>query len=110
MHRLTHVRLAVAFILATVASASHVAGQRRETTTVTRLYMGADGQSHAEDTGVVWRPAKLRAELNESESVKVFARADRLHQERERKTEEGRTKAEEERPMRKSRGGCALSS
>lgn len=56
-----------------MSSASHVAAQRPATTTVTRLYTGADGQSHAEDTDVVWRPAKLRAELSESESVKVTA-------------------------------------
>jgi mannose-6-phosphate isomerase-like protein (cupin superfamily) len=59
--------------LAVVSSASHVAAQRHATTTITRLYTGADGQSHAEDTQVAWRPAKLRAELNESESVKVTA-------------------------------------
>ena len=59
--------------LAIVSSASHVAAQRRPTTTITRLYTGADGQSHAEDTEVAWRPAKLRAELNESESVRVTA-------------------------------------
>ena len=59
--------------LAVVSSASHVAAQRQVTTTITRLYTGADGQSHAEDTEVAWRPAKLRPELNESESVKVTA-------------------------------------
>src|SRR6266436_1828625 len=59
--------------LAIASSASHVAAQRRVTTTITRLYTGADGQSHAEDADVAWRPAKLRAELNESESVKVTA-------------------------------------
>jgi hypothetical protein len=58
---------------ALMSSASHVAAQRPATTTVTRLYTGADGQSHAEDMNVVWRPAKLRAELSESESVKVTA-------------------------------------
>src|SRR5215470_13487360 len=57
--------------LAVVSSASRVAAQRHGTTTVTRLYTGADGQSHAEDRDVVWRPAKLRAELSESELVKV---------------------------------------
>ena len=56
---------------AIVSSASHVAAQKQPTTTVTRLYTGADGQSHAEDREVAWRPAKLRADLNESESVKV---------------------------------------
>jgi len=43
----------------------------RQPTTIARLYTGADGQSHAEDTAVVWRTAKLRAELSESESVPV---------------------------------------
>jgi quercetin dioxygenase-like cupin family protein len=38
-----------------------------------RLYTGADGQSHAKDTEIAWRPAKLRAELNESEPVTVTA-------------------------------------
>jgi quercetin dioxygenase-like cupin family protein len=42
-------------------------------TTITRLYTGADGRSHAEQTGVAWRPAKLRTELSESEPVKVTA-------------------------------------
>jgi quercetin dioxygenase-like cupin family protein len=59
--------------LAIVSSASHVAAQSHETTTITRLYTGADGQSHAADTNVAWRPAKLRAELSDSESVKVTA-------------------------------------
>ena len=54
-----------------VASASHVAAQREAATTVTRLYTGADGQSHAEDATIAWRPAKLHAALKESESVKV---------------------------------------
>ena len=58
--------------LAVVSSASRVAAQR-QATTITRLYTGADGQSHAEDTEVAWRPAKLRPELNESEPVKVTA-------------------------------------
>ncbi len=61
----------VVISLAVVSSASHVAAQSQATTTVTRLYTGADGQSHAEDKEVAWRPAKLRAELKESESVKV---------------------------------------
>jgi quercetin dioxygenase-like cupin family protein len=59
--------------LAVVSSASRVAAQRHSPTTITRLYTGADGQSHAEDTEVAWRPAQLRAELNDSESVKVTA-------------------------------------
>ena len=57
--------------VAIASSARHVAAQRHVTTTITRLYTGADGQSHAEDTEVAWRPARLRAELNESESVRV---------------------------------------
>jgi len=59
--------------LAAVSTASHLAAQRHETTTITRLYTGADGQSHAEDTEVAWRPATLRAELNDSASVRVTA-------------------------------------
>jgi quercetin dioxygenase-like cupin family protein len=61
----------VVISLTVVSSASHVAAQRQATTTVTRLFTGGDGQSHAEEKEVAWRPAKLRAELNESESVKV---------------------------------------
>jgi mannose-6-phosphate isomerase-like protein (cupin superfamily) len=57
--------------LSLVSSANHAAAQRRDATTVTRLYTGTDGQSHAEDIEVAWRPAKLRAELSESASVKV---------------------------------------
>ena len=69
-------RLGLVFVLlslALVSSASSVAAQRPATTTVTRLYTGADGQSHAEDTEVAWRPARLQAELNESASVRVTA-------------------------------------
>jgi mannose-6-phosphate isomerase-like protein (cupin superfamily) len=58
-------------MLSLVSSANRSAAQRRDATTVTRLYTGTDGQSHAEDIEVAWRPAKLRAELSESESVKV---------------------------------------
>jgi len=36
--------------LAVVSSASQVAAQRQVMTTITRLYTGVDGQSHAEDT------------------------------------------------------------
>ena len=56
-----------------MSSASQVAAQRQATTTVTRLYTGADGQSHAEDVDVMWRPAKLRAELSDSAAVNVTA-------------------------------------
>jgi len=58
--------------LAVVSSASYVSGERRVTTTITRLYT-SDGQSHAGDTEVAWRPSTLRAELSESEPVKVTA-------------------------------------
>ena len=65
-------RFAFVVVLTVIASpASHIGAQKQPTTTVTRLYTGADGQSHAEDKEVAWRPAKLRKELNESESVKV---------------------------------------
>jgi hypothetical protein len=57
--------------LALVTSASRVAAEKHSATTVTRLYTGADGRSHAEDIEVAWTPAKLRGELNESASVKV---------------------------------------
>ena len=54
-----------------VASAGHLSAQSHVTTTITRLYTGADGQSHAEDTEVAWRPATLRPELSDSASVNV---------------------------------------
>jgi mannose-6-phosphate isomerase-like protein (cupin superfamily) len=58
--------------LVILAVAIMARGQSKSaTTTVTRLYTGADGQSHAENTTVAWRTAKLRAELSESEAVKV---------------------------------------
>ena len=57
--------------LAVVFGASCLAAQRPETTRITRLYTGADGQSHAEETRVAWRAASLRAELSESEPVKT---------------------------------------
>ena len=56
--------------LAFISSTHHVAAQKGATT-ITRLYTGADGQSHAEDVTVAWRTATLRAELNESEPVNV---------------------------------------
>jgi quercetin dioxygenase-like cupin family protein len=71
MQRFTRLWFLVVVSLAVVLSAGHVAAQKHETTTLTRLYTGTDGQSHAEDTQIAWRPAKLHAELNESESVKV---------------------------------------
>jgi quercetin dioxygenase-like cupin family protein len=70
MRLFTRFAFVVSVSLAVLSSASHVAAQR-QVTTITRLFTGSDGQSHAEDTEVVWRSAQLRAELNESESVKV---------------------------------------
>jgi mannose-6-phosphate isomerase-like protein (cupin superfamily) len=71
MQFFTRLGFVVVASLAVVLSAGHVTAQKHEATTVTRLYTGTDGQSHGEDTQIAWRPAKLRAELNESESVKV---------------------------------------
>jgi mannose-6-phosphate isomerase-like protein (cupin superfamily) len=71
MPRFTHLGFAVLGAMAIVSSASHVLAQRRGTTTVTRLYTGSDGESHAQDIEVAWRPAGLRAELSDSESVKA---------------------------------------
>ncbi|HUK33475.1 MAG TPA: hypothetical protein VLV86_06180, partial [Vicinamibacterales bacterium] len=71
MRLIIRVGLAVVISLAIASSADRLAAQKPATTTVTRLYTGADGQSHATDTRVVWRPAQLRADLSESESVKV---------------------------------------
>jgi quercetin dioxygenase-like cupin family protein len=71
MQLFTRLGFVVVVSLAVVLSAGHVTAQKHETTTVTRLYTGTDGQSHAEDTQIAWRPAKLRDELNEAESVKV---------------------------------------
>jgi hypothetical protein len=74
MRRFARFLFLVALVgLATASSASHPAAQRQATTTISRLYTGGDGQSHAEDTEVAWRPAKLRPELSESDSVKVTA-------------------------------------
>ena len=61
--------------LAVVSSASHVAAQRQVTTTITRLYTGADGQSHAEDTEVAWRPAQLRTLSRVGRPEKVYGNA-----------------------------------
>jgi mannose-6-phosphate isomerase-like protein (cupin superfamily) len=74
MQLLTRLGFAVVLVsLTAVSSTSRSAAQTRETTIVTRLYTGADGQSHADDVEVAWRPAKLRAELSESDSAKVTA-------------------------------------
>jgi mannose-6-phosphate isomerase-like protein (cupin superfamily) len=67
----TRLGFVVVVTFAVILSAGHLAAQKPATTTVTRLYTGTDGQSHAEDTEIAWRPAKLRTELNESDSVKV---------------------------------------
>jgi quercetin dioxygenase-like cupin family protein len=73
MQLLTRLGFVVALVsVAVVPSASHVAAQGHATTAITRLYTGSDGQSHAEDIEVSWRSStRLRAELYESESVKV---------------------------------------
>src|SRR5262245_30300299 len=71
MRQFTRLGFVVVVSLAAVLRTGHAAAQKHATTTVTRLYTGSDGQSHSEDTEIVWRPAKLRAELNESESRKV---------------------------------------
>ena len=67
-------RLGVVVVLASLGilgSASHAAAQAERPTTVTRLYTGADSQSHAADSEIAWRPAKLHSALKESEPVKV---------------------------------------
>ena len=67
-------RLGFVVVLVSLAVvSSDVAAQRPVTTTITRLYTGADGQSYAEDIGVAWRPSRLHAEFHESESVNVTA-------------------------------------
>src|SRR5262245_39890268 len=71
MQLFSRLRFVAVFGLAVVLTSGHAAAQKNETTTVTRLYTGTDGQSHAQDTEIAWRPARLRAELDESESVKV---------------------------------------
>jgi quercetin dioxygenase-like cupin family protein len=72
MQILTRLGFVVLVSVAAAPSASHVAAQSHARTTITRLYTGTDGQSHAEDIEVAWRPStRLRAELNESEPVKV---------------------------------------
>jgi mannose-6-phosphate isomerase-like protein (cupin superfamily) len=70
MQLFTRLGFVVVVTFAVMLSAGHVAAQQHATTTVTRLYTGTDGQSHAEDTEIAWRPAKLRVELNESDSLK----------------------------------------
>jgi len=57
--------------LPVVSSPSHAAAQKPVGMTVTRLYTGADEESHAQDVDVTWRTAKLHPDLRESEPVKV---------------------------------------
>ena len=76
-------RLASAVVLVGVAAVSRpdrVVAQKPQktmttttttTTTVARLYTGADGRSHAENSDIPWRQAKLHPELSESESINV---------------------------------------
>jgi quercetin dioxygenase-like cupin family protein len=71
MRLIPRLRFFVVVGLAVVASASYAAAQREPATTLTRLYTGADGRSHAEDSTIAWRPAKLHAALMESEPVKA---------------------------------------
>jgi quercetin dioxygenase-like cupin family protein len=74
MRLFTRLAFVIALVsLAVVSSASRVAAQKPVTTTITRLYTGADGQSHAEDTDVAWRPATLHQDLKESEPASVTA-------------------------------------
>jgi mannose-6-phosphate isomerase-like protein (cupin superfamily) len=56
--------------IAIVSSASHVAAEK-SLTTITRLYTGADGESHISDIQIALKPATLNAALSESESVRV---------------------------------------
>jgi len=67
--RMKLIEVLVAVILAAATSAA--AQSRTGRTVVTRLFTGADGQSHAEDVEVAWRTATLRADLSESDSVKT---------------------------------------
>ena len=52
-------------------SAHHLAAQRSKAITMTRLYTGPDGQTHAGKTEVNLRPSTLRAGLDESAPLKV---------------------------------------
>jgi quercetin dioxygenase-like cupin family protein len=62
---------ALAGCLVVMWSARQVAAQRGMPITITRLYTGPDGQTHAEKTEVKLRPSTLRAGLDESEPLKV---------------------------------------
>jgi quercetin dioxygenase-like cupin family protein len=52
-------------------SAYHIAAQRRIPITVTRLYTGADGQTHAGSVEVSMMPSSTIAGLEASETVRV---------------------------------------
>ena len=72
--RSVHRRLvftAFAGSLVVLWSAHHLAAQRGMSITMTRLYTGPDGQTHAEKTEVNLRPSTLRAGLDESAPLKV---------------------------------------
>lgn len=72
MRQLTRLGFGVILVgLALVSSDSRVAAQKHATTVLTRLYTGADAQSHAEDRQMAWRVAKLHPQLSDSEPVKV---------------------------------------
>ena len=72
MQPLTRIVPAVLVILSASSNKGRIAAQTSDPiTVVTRLYTAADGQSHAEDIDVAWRRPQLRAELKDSEPVKV---------------------------------------
>ncbi len=52
-------------------TAHQLAAQRNMSITMTRLYTGPDGQTHADKTEVKLRPSTLRAGLDESTPLKV---------------------------------------
>jgi quercetin dioxygenase-like cupin family protein len=69
MQPITRFAFVVLIGLPIISSPTRVSSQSHARAVVTRLYTGADGQSHAEDTEVSWQPAQLRAELSESPLV-----------------------------------------
>ena len=71
MKSITRLGFVVLLVSGLASSASHVAAKQQAATRITRLYTGADGQSHAEDVDVAWRPATLRADLSDAEPVKA---------------------------------------
>jgi hypothetical protein len=67
-------RLVLAALVGSIvvmSSAHHVAAQRRTPVTITRLYTGADGQTHAEKIEVKLTPSATLAGREESETLKV---------------------------------------